>query len=100
MRAEEIVERGGDGYGVAIRIDDGEVRGVGRVLALAGAGGRWRQKSFGAMEGRAGRGGVRIDAGTPGIGVFLRGHLGHGDVVEVGIAEVVGAVHVSALMMV
>ena len=38
----------------------------------------------------------RIDGGAPGGGVGFRGELGDGDGVVVGIAEVIGAVHVGA----
>ena len=95
--AETVIEGGGDGDGVAFRIDDGVVGGVvGFGAAAAGGFGRGREETGGAREGGAGSGGGGVDGGAPGGGVGFGGEFGAGDGVVVGVAEVVGAVHVGA----
>ena len=64
-----------------------------RRPAVVGSG---RQKACGALEAWRWARLCRERCCPPGRGVFLAGQLGDGNVVVVGIAEVVGAVHVGA----
>ena len=94
--AEAAVEGGGAGDGVALGVDDGEVGGLGGLLCGVGCG-RRRQEAGGADEVFAdGVGLVGSMEAAPGGGVLRFGHLLEGKVVEVGVAEVVAAVHVGA----
>ena len=97
MRAKAVVEGGGDGDGVSFAIHDGVVRGVGRFVtrrpAVVGAGGRKPSGRTRSALGLALSGRMLV---APGVGIFFRGEFGDGNVVVVGIAEVVGAIHVGA----
>ena len=96
VRAEAVVERGGDGDGVALAVEHGVVRGV-RGFRF-GDGGRWaaaagnRRDAVRSLR----RGVVEHDAFAPGIGVGGIEQRGLRDFCEVGVAEIVGAVHVGA----
>ena len=67
------------------------------VDSLTGAGLGWRgHEAGGTDEVFAGRGFGGVDGGAPGCGVLRVGHLLERELVEVGVAEVVAAVHVGA----
>ena len=94
--AEAAVEGVGAGDGVAFGVDDGEVRGLGglfcgRWLVAAAAGSRRGGRGLCWAWAWWGRWRLRQAAAYFGFG-----HLLEGEVVEVGVAEVVGAVHVGA----
>ena len=56
----------------------------------------WRKEAGGALEGGGECGPGGVDGGAPGGGIFAAGHLLEGLRGEVGIAEVVGAIHIGA----
>ena len=91
--AEASVEGVGAGDGVAFGVDDGEVSGLGGLLD-GRCGGWWWHESSGSDEVFAGGGQGGVDGSAPGSGVGGVGHLLEREGVEVGIAEVVAAVHV------
>src|SRR5205807_7389222 len=81
--AAEIVAQGdGDGGDVALRVDNGEMRGV-RVLSH-------RADRLGDGDGR--RDALRIDRGAPLRGAFVGEEVAHRHARERGIAEVLVAI--------
>jgi len=93
-RAEAEVEGVGAGDGVAVGVDDGEVGRL--VIFFLGMedGGGGGQVADGAGEGGGGSWLGGVDGLAPGVGVGGCSHVGEREVGEVGVAEVVGAIHV------
>ncbi len=90
--AETVVEGVSAGYSVAFCIDYRKVRGLSGFMNGLGPG-RWRHESGGADEIGGGGRFVALDGFAPRGGVGAAGHLLDGLGGEVGVAEIVGAVH-------
>ncbi len=97
VRAKAVIERGGDGDGVAFAVDHGVVRGVvrfgARRPAVAGAGGR---KPCGRTSAALGVADPATMPARHAAAYFFDVSSATGMLVVIRVAEILGAVHVGA----